>query len=856
MLEYLKIYLENDIEEHKLKKLKELGIRFPLYSNCYRKALTTILQYIDYNQEKNKEIENTTYYSQGFGNRKYPSRQYQTYNYIQYPDNSNIIAFIGKRGSGKTTALREFCYILSNYCNTLEQWKEELPYQSVFSKKPSFHVLSPIDASVLDRGEDLLELIWAEMYRIFKDTIEISKGFQNEEDIKRIIREFDEVYQNYHSINHNEHTEILGESVLVKLKNISSSQKARETFGKLVADFLNIVSDKQDSYLVITLDDIDVNLDKGYEMLEQIHKYLCDSRVIVLTAIDFEQMSMICEKQFATSLTIRSHDKGLENDRREVIKKACKDYLLKILPLENRIYQPSEDTITKEVFVHKANWNDDTFVKKEQLMRTKEYILWKIAKKTGIYYDSQGIKKHFCIPATVRALITYDKFLDSMFVLEDCRNIISSQKMDLFKRNYNWFHQDIVERMAGELLSSDQLKLFHLILDRHIERRAEYAVVFIRNWVKNERKIGEERLIDSIDGINYNYADLLEQIYKLGRDNYIDKVLVHCLLASFTSEMVREYYIYKHSDNEELRKEACFKLLKFRGATFGGSWFQNMSNSSSDKSIEYMERCNLKGLTIQCKGSIEKSKHLEELGKLVPCMECLSVFFSSFRDEIGSDVTYPWKCEVKLDKTEEGITLEVIIKSGAKSANFDIFGFIGKEMEKDNDINYKEMVIKSLKDSIEKMEKNNYFSTPKKEREFKEKLIQKVEESSIWNVKSGWTDEEVSFPYYNLDLSYNVMKRVKREAKDTLTLDETKPFEYFKGIYNLVIEKLEAQDTFYSENQKVETSVTKFAETFKKNPIVCAFVENKLDANKFNSVFRDMLKTVFVVSADDLEMDD
>ena len=114
--------------------------------------------------------------------------------------------------------------------------------------------------------------------------------------------------------------------------------------------------------------------------------------------------------------------------------------------------------------MHKANWNDDTFVKKEQLMRTKEYILWKIAKKTGIYYDSQGIKKHFCIPATVRALITYDKFLDSMFVLEDCRNIISSQKMDLFKRNYNWFHQDIVERMAGELLSSDQLKLFHLIL--------------------------------------------------------------------------------------------------------------------------------------------------------------------------------------------------------------------------------------------------------------------------------------------------------------------------------------------------------------------------------------------------------
>lgn len=75
----------------------------------------------------------------------------------------NILSFIGKRGSGKSTAMDEFCRILRsmNHEEDYEWWLKKVmtgeEQKFLLEKKFHFHILDPIDASLFGAQEDLFE---------------------------------------------------------------------------------------------------------------------------------------------------------------------------------------------------------------------------------------------------------------------------------------------------------------------------------------------------------------------------------------------------------------------------------------------------------------------------------------------------------------------------------------------------------------------------------------------------------------------------------------------------------------------------------------------------------------------------
>lgn len=73
-------------------------------------------------------------------------------------------------------------------------------------------------------------------------------------------------------------------------------------------------------YIVITIDDIDLNIGLGYKMLEQIQKYFAYSRIIILVSMDYDQMRMVCEKHFGIAL----------GERTELLVKSIINSILKI----------------------------------------------------------------------------------------------------------------------------------------------------------------------------------------------------------------------------------------------------------------------------------------------------------------------------------------------------------------------------------------------------------------------------------------------------------------------------------------------------------------------------------------------
>lgn len=880
--EEVKVILEglSEISEGMEEAEPEVShLRF--YKNCYSEALNVILDNL-FAQETRRD-----------GRRKEDFLFGGVQEDVSSAKNSNIIAFIGRRGSGKTTAIREFSSILCAYHNRAEKWNRVLSCKTERGQDCRFHMMAPIDASVLDKKEDLIELIWANMYREFERCSKRKNhSFMDDELDKKIMREFDEVYKNYVNVGHEERREVLGETVLVKLKNISSSLRTREAFTALVTDFLRLLDGEDyrgDSALVIAVDDLDMNIEKGYEMLEQLHKYLANRRIVILTAVDYEQMRLVCERDFLDVLTPGRGKWSNGNELEERARRLSNDYLLKVIPLPNRIYIPGRDVISKRSLVEYRNKVESG---KSTIESMKGFLLAKISVKMDIFYDALGSKKHFCLPDTVREFMTYNSFLDSLISMDEIESAEPERKVLLYDQNHERFNRDITDRMASQILDQDQINIFELILGRSIERRAAYAVNFIRNRLDDgERRehffnFGDDDLYgedgkdfqDRVDEQNdYCYGDLLEVIYVLGRKRYGDKPLVHCLIASFTSEMVREYYSYRNNINVEARKRAEDRLKNFLGVSFGGAWLgrsmpevirprwsdaMNQSDTSVFQ-IGYIKDGQISNVEMKGVFNSEEGDEIEcfvsELTELVPYLECLTLLFSNFKDDAHRNIYPQWQFELDQESREEK-NVRFIIRSNATSADFDVFGFIGKEMEGEDIRNRLEKSLtENITSSIITHLKRMGRRITAGEKKIREKVEKSVKNNSIWKEPRGKT---AVFPYYSLDMSYNIMKRVRRKIKETGKISSNNIYVFFARVYGFVAEAIREEEMFYKGEkyykERRETREVNLYHNFVECPFISAFGiqcedkrlnrRSKLSEEDFNSLLYQVLGNIVIDS--------
>lgn len=851
------------------------------YKNCYSEALNVILDNL-FAQETRRD-----------GRRKEDFLFGGVPEDVSSAKNSNIIAFIGRRGSGKTTAIREFSSILCSYQNRAEKWNRVLSCKTERGQDCRFHMMAPIDASVLDKKEDLIELIWANMYREFERCSKRKNhSFMDDELDKKIMREFDEVYKNYVNVGHEERREVLGETVLVKLKNISSSLRTREAFTALVTDFLRLLDGEDyrgDSALVIAVDDLDMNIEKGYEMLEQLHKYLANRRIVILTAVDYEQMRLVCERDFLDVLTPSRGKWSNGNELEERARRLSNDYLLKVIPLPNRIYIPGRDVISKRSLVEYRNKVESG---KSTIESMKGFLLAKISVKMDIFYDALGSKKHFCLPDTVREFMTYNGFLNSLISMDEIESVEPERKVLLYDQNHERFNRDITDRMASQILDQDQINIFELILGRSIERRAAYAVNFIRNRLDDgERRghffdFGDDDLNgedgkdfqDRVDEQNdYCYGDLLEVIYVLGRKRYGDKPLVHCLIASFTSEMVREYYSYRNNINDEARKRAEDRLKNFLGVSFGGAWLgrsmpevirprwsdaMNQSDTSVFQ-IGYIKDGQISNVEMKGVFNSEEADEIEcfvlELTELVPYLECLTLLFSNFKDDAHRNIYPQWQFELDQESREEK-NVRFIIRSNATSADFDVFGFIGKEMEGEDIRNRLEnSLTENITSSIITHLKRMGRRITAGEKKIREKVEKSVKNNSIWKEPR---EKTAVFPYYSLDMSYNIMKRVRRKIKETGKISSNNIYVFFARVYGFVAEAIREEEMFYKGEKYYKerrgTREVNLYHNFVECPFISAFGiqcedkklnrRSKLSEEDFNSLLYQVLGNIAIDS--------
>ncbi|MDO4304107.1 MAG: P-loop NTPase fold protein, partial [Bacillota bacterium] len=359
-------------------------VKYPLYINNY---LDIIKIFLKINEKRGR-------YEEGLGNREDELGHY----HMDPHDMGNVITIVGRRGSGKTTVIQEMRSILKNFNLCKKDWFQEIgePYASELKgqidKEYYVDAMEIIDASVLEEKDDLLEIILWYMYEQVSKKIDLAKsaGFTNANnwELGNFTKSVDEVYRMHQSIK-GKRQEERGESVVTLLDNMPNSIRTRRAMGKLIEAYLKIMypGKENSAYLLIPIDDLDLNIRKGYQMLEEIRRYLLDWRIIVLLAVDYEQMEKVCENRFRKEF---ENGQGIyEEELNKHIRNLSDSYMIKVFPISHRIYLTEKSL--KSSYIKEMN-ND-----KVEMYQIKEYLLTKISEKMGIYYDAYGLKTHFCV---------------------------------------------------------------------------------------------------------------------------------------------------------------------------------------------------------------------------------------------------------------------------------------------------------------------------------------------------------------------------------------------------------------------------------------------------------------------------
>lgn len=823
----------------------ESHVRYPLYADKFEDALRTI--FLDALRKKEFESENE---KQRFGEL---SRE---------PE--NIIAFLGERGSGKTTAMEEFCRILASLSDQreLEWWLQHTILErniqtQLEHEKFFFHVFPRIDASMLENKEDLFELIMSNLFKFFQSRVKNSYGIEQygKGCYDEIIELFEDILSGYYAIRDSREEEYVG-SYISKIQHVSLSLELQEKIDKLIGKIFREDGTSSRSYfLVIVLDDLDLNIEHGFDMLKQLQKYFASPHIIITFSADYAQLNEICWVHFMKAFSSeKSHviEEKVEDKCREL----GKDYIGKALPISKRMHMPNLNSDTRSVFVlDSSNKNDNT---------VKQYVMKTIARKMKIYYDINGKKRHYIEPDNIRGLVNYHHLLEELYEIDfdawDQSGMDSEESktfMGQYDQNHERINMDIANRMANKFLSNDQKKEFDQWLQIRLERRPESASFFMghmldsgnadsEEWTDmeiflNESEHRKNEYAQNDSNKDYSYGELLQRIYEYGRVKPKNKAYVKCVLASLTSEMVREKICFSKNPNKKRREEAKYILLELAGKSFGNAWLGEMMPV---RWVGSYERRNLGFQTViggkamlrsicqipadifdinneetrqEIDEVIQKVEEILDEKNFVRSMEWLFSFLNlpikkifPLRLQIG---------EVKNVASKTEVEEKYVLQLEFETIKCSILEFIPKTLSFSE---YLEMFYDSLSQMLTDAVADKLGAiAPEEKKKMRKSFRSWIKNKSFF--ARDKKDVAPIFPFYQVDFAYNILKRTRRELieDNPETCEKYEWISYVKKVYQKLIEKMEDEEREY---EKIGIKLN-YSERFAKFPIVKAILE-------------------------------
>lgn len=509
----------------------------------------------------------------------------------QIHDIQNVIAFTGRRGTGKTSAMLTFANALKKSSKKFPKGKEDL-------QNCEFYDLPYIDASLLDENEDLLIVVISKM--LFKLN-EIESNMKKSgifEDNKGVFsdlsKKINNIYNRYNELKSNkQYSEASSYEALMKN---AEKYNIRESLRELVDKFINVYSmaseknptcsyyaEKNSRYLVICIDDIDMVRSNAMEVMNCIYTYFMLPKIIVLTTLNFQLLSKSIEKYYYKTLAY--NDKDSEHFSL-LCKEQTNDYLRKIVSSDMRIVMPSWKKndyrefiemkvnliekgqrlieITKKFpsiknghiisFLNGKEITNNTEAPESVSISPKHLILLMLADRTGIYLDAVGFKRHFMEPNSLRNM------MDLFYLFYNMENPrIRDENEKYFKyteKNIPIFQQNIKVTMdyfyfkllPDLCMSNEEEDAFHKFYTEVLTRRAKRIIIYYHQKIEKESKedLREKKHFEEESKLpkDYSYGELFRVIHHSSRLNIMDKNMIKAILACYSFILPRIYDEY------------------------------------------------------------------------------------------------------------------------------------------------------------------------------------------------------------------------------------------------------------------------------------------------------------------------
>lgn len=500
----------------------------------------------------------------------------------------NIVPFIGERGSGKTSVLLSLGKYLNDYNGMLIN---DIPEKFRLSnaKNAMFIDIGVIDAGHLDQNEDLFGVVLARMLGVYNSFFK--KDFCDSVRYERqdVYNRFSDIYKNMTELkNMSKKPEFFEGSALKTLTDLNASQNIRDSFEALVDSFTSSISklrqnDKYNSsevYIVISIDDLDMNLSGAYRIMEQIQSYMMIPGVIIMLTASMENLTCMCINNYAIFFKEVIHassraETGLDRRFLESCEALSHEYLNKFLPTGKIIGLRQQ--FVEEIYVRVSGMIGKVFSERITECTYTKLLVSMLLKATGLYFFASNDRKCFLEPESIRAktqliskisksIILSENDISGTIDLSDEKQAKKIQKMlddeyenlqmlldDFAVRHIGYFsevHRRRLEHVVRSGLRDIGLSMYTAALNIHAEQNS--AVLLPSQYRSEHRNTYYiSHVIDIIDSLEMIST---EKSYK----SFINTVLG---IATIKLAVKRNELLYKRMERAIEFEETKFDFI-------------------------------------------------------------------------------------------------------------------------------------------------------------------------------------------------------------------------------------------------------------------------------------------------------
>ncbi len=458
-------------------------------------------------------------------------------------DRSNIFAFIGDRGTGKTSCMQSVADMLE-------------PYYKDDSKEDLKSLILPIiDPTIFDEKSNILNVVIGTLFQKFREDVSRDRRY---DDSERRQKEFDdrkqsllEAFQKVRDclrIINDPNSFGCNDDDISQLADMASVSVLHKRMENLVEEYLRFFDR---NVLVLQIDDIDLQTKYAYTMIEEIRKYFVLPKVVILMSFKLEQLTKVIELENANNFK-ELKNYGLIGSAN--LEEIAARYLLKLIPVNHRIYMPTFEVYADSLIEYFPNHepNQKSLIGDGSPISVKYAVTALIYEKCRfLFYHSKGVVSPI-VPRNLREL----RFLLAMLAnMKDYYYAGKDSDIAVQKSNKEQFLNYFNNTWVNNNISAENLSIINAI--RGTKDASSINKVVLRELkVKYSDILTDEYneiLNEKNSSFNISVADVytILDFIKYRKNSSDDKLLIF-FVQTFYSMKLYEYYdeLTYNADNE------------------------------------------------------------------------------------------------------------------------------------------------------------------------------------------------------------------------------------------------------------------------------------------------------------------